>query len=73
MLISGGWLILVFTIGVYMGITLLAALIVSSHEPERTDAEQLADDPILALIAAAWISDEPAAHANHGHVSQGGT
>ena len=65
MMISGGWLILVFSIGVYVGITLLAALIVSSREPEQTDAEQLADDPTLALIAAAWRADA-VVHPNHG-------
>jgi hypothetical protein len=61
MLISGGWLILAFAIGIYVGITLLAALVVSSREPEQTDAEQLRDDPIMALIAAAWRADAASA------------
>lgn len=72
MLISGGWLILAFGIGVYVGITLLAALVVSSREPERTDAEQLADDPIVALIAAAWRPDATA-RPNPGRASHEGT
>ena len=65
-MISGGWLILAFSIGVYVGIMALAALIVSSGEPKQTDAEQLADDPTLALIAAAWRDETLAAHLTRG-------
>ena len=72
MLISGGWLILAFGIGIYVGITLLAALVVSSREPEHTDAEQLSDDPIVALIAAAWRPDATT-HPNPGRTSHEGT
>ena len=72
MLISGGWLILAFAIGIYAGITLLAALVISSREPERTDAEQLGDDPIMALIAAAWRPD-PTDLPNHGRATHEGT
>lgn len=69
---SGGWLILAFALGTYTGIMLLAALVVSSREPAQTDAEQLADDPTLALIAAAWREDM-AAHPNAEWASHEGT
>ena len=54
----------VFVIGAYVGLTLLAALIVSSDEPEQTDAPQLADDPRMALIAAEWRSENPTERPN---------
>jgi hypothetical protein len=65
MMISGWWLLLVFLVGAYAGITLLAALMVSSHEPAQTDADQLRDDPVLARIAAQWRGYEPVGRPNH--------
>lgn len=60
---SGGWLILMFALGTYAGIMLLAALVVSSREPAQTDAEHVSKDA-LALIDAEWFSDEPMARPN---------
>jgi hypothetical protein len=60
-MISGWWLVLVFAVGAYAGIALFAALVVSSREPEPTDAWRLGDDPRMALIAAEWMTDGPAA------------
>ena len=70
MTVSIWWLLLVFLVGAYAGITLLAALMVSSHEPAQTDAEQLGDDPILARIAAQWRGYEPAGRPNHRRTSR---
>jgi hypothetical protein len=69
MTVSIWWLLLVFLVGAYAGITLLAALMVSSHEPAQTDAEQLGDDPILARIAAQWRSGEKI-RSNHRRTSR---
>ena len=66
MLISAWWLVLVFAAGAYIGITLLSALIVSSHESAETDAGQLGDDPTLARIAAEWRAEEAAIRPHSG-------
>ena len=70
MTVSIWWLLLVFVVGAYAGITLLAALMVSSHEPAQTDAEQLGDDPILARIAAQWRAGQSLARPNHRRTSR---
>ena len=69
---SGGWFILAFALGTYVGIMLLAALVVSSREP-KTDAHQLANDPALALIDPEWFSDAPVAHPNPGRAGREAT
>jgi hypothetical protein len=69
-MISGWWLLLVFLVGAYAGITLLAALMVSSHEPAQTDAELLGDDPALARIAAQWRAGQSLARPNHRRTSR---
>jgi hypothetical protein len=66
MMISTGWLILTFALGTYVGIMLLAALVVSSREPAQTDAEKLRDDPTLAELAAEWRAEEAAIRPNSG-------
>ena len=63
-MISGWWLFLAFLIGVYAGVTLMAALIVSSHRPVQADPQQLADDPRMSAIVAEWLSDKPGADPN---------
>ena len=64
MMISVWWLILVFVIGAYAGITLMAALFVSLREPARADTWQLADDPQTSAMAAARRPDDAIAPSN---------
>jgi hypothetical protein len=56
MMISAWWLILVFVLGAYAGITLMATLFVSSRQPAGLDSWLFAEDS--QSFAATWRSDD---------------
>ena len=57
-MISGWWLVLAFAIGVYVGITMMAAMFVASRDPVEAVRGPLGDDPRPSTLQAAWSLDE---------------
>jgi hypothetical protein len=63
-MVSGWWLVLVFVIGAYAGIALMAVIVASSRRAPQPDALQFADASPVPGAAAARQADEAASRAN---------
>jgi hypothetical protein len=64
MMISAWWVIPIFVIGAYAGITLIAVMNVASYRIPHSDEPQRTEDSPLSVMAAALSADQETVRPN---------